>query len=147
MGVLLTEVLKRFIDGVPIAFWGNPAGRGLLKDLAGALRNGDSDAAAALLRELRRAVLRPIPEGENAALLYDRAFASIRKLPDRERIREMFESLSKEPLREGDVLEMRRWFSTHAEAWAEIRASCCRAVELPQCRFIDENEPDAFSRS
>src|SRR5436190_373756 len=31
--------------------------------------------------------------------------------------------------------------------WAEIRASCCRAVELPQCRFIDENEPDAFSRS
>src|SRR5436190_20159141 len=57
-----------------------PAGRGLLKDLAGALRNGDSDAAAALLRELRRAVLRPIPEGENAALLYDRAFASIRKL-------------------------------------------------------------------
>lgn len=111
----------------------------LLQELADALRNGDPDLARSILERLRDLVVpEPVPDGENAAVLYQKAFEAIEKVPLEGRAAEAYDAaLRGETLTPEQAQAIRDWMEANSEAFRILR----EAAKRPRCRFpLDYND-------
>jgi hypothetical protein len=117
--------------------------RGLLADLSKALRDNDENAARAILKRLHEMLYPPIPEDQNAALLYQKAFDLAREKMGGLKMKGLDEAvtsaaLSGKELTPEQTAALRAWFDHNGAAAAEVTALLRNAATRTQCRFPDE---------
>lgn len=111
----------------------------LLPALARALREGRD--AKELIDALRRRLLPPVADEDNAAPLYLKALELTRRIwadagPEEQRARNaIFANRALDPK---EVEALRGWFARHALAFQEARALLLEAGARPGCRFPPE---------
>src|SRR5262249_26390660 len=101
--------------------------RGLLAGLSKALRDNDENAARAILKQLHERLYPPIPEDQNAALLYQRAFDLAREKMGGLKMKGLDEAiysaaLSGKELTPEQTAALRAWFDQNGAAAAEVTA-------------------------
>jgi hypothetical protein len=122
--------------------------RRLLADLAKALRDSDEKAVQAILKSLRDLLLPPVPDGQNAAILYLEALQQAREKMDGMSMKGLDRgvysaAITGRDLTPEQMAALRDWYEKNGKAAAEVTGLLREAGQRPLCRFPDQSSAEA----